>query len=260
MTQQLTAGKAGNINITLVDDNGAAVQASAVSWTLYDEAGNELFTGTVAGFVANAAVATVALTDVQTTITTPTAAREIILSCTTTAGEVEVREAFLIVSSAPLQVAVNSFQTATETVLTRSEFAKLDGWDRATKQMQRAAMIEAYRRILRVQLQLHAVPDTYNRVAWFERKVPLSRLSADEFNSLPEGFKRAVKRAQLVEANILLGGDKVGDKIKAGIVSETIGESSMFFNSKPYLNLPISKQAYEELKSYVRLVVEVARA
>lgn len=260
MTKQLTAGKAGRITVTLVDDNGAAVQASAVSWTLYDEAGAELFAGTADAFIANDAAATVALTGDQTTISAPSVAREIVLSCTTIAGEVEVREAFLIVSGAPLTVAVNSFQTLTEATLTRTGFAKLDGWDRATKAGRSAAMIEAYRRILRVSLQLRQVPDTYNRIAWYGRRVPLSRLSADDFNALPDNFKTAIKRAQIVEADVLLGGDKIGDKRRDGIVSETIGEASMFLNSKPYLNLPISRQAYEELKSFIRIVVQLGRA
>jgi hypothetical protein len=260
MPKQLTAGKAGTITVTLVDDNGAAVQASAVSWKLFDEVGNELFAGTVDSFNANDPTARVDLTAEQTTTTEPMVARELIVECTTATDTVEVREAFLIVSAVPLTVAENTFQTLTESLLTRAEFASLPGWDRATRDQQIAAMIQAYRHIVRVPLTLQALPDTYNRINWWGRKVPLARLDAAEFNELPLAFRRAVKRAQLAEANVLLGGDRVGDKIRAGIVSETTGESSMFFNSKPYLNLPISKQAYEELKSFVRLVVQVARA
>jgi hypothetical protein len=268
MPKQLTAGQAGSITVTLVDDNDTAVQATAVSWTLYDAQGNDLATGTADGFAANDASATVALTADQLTITAPVPgapvpasdAREIVLSCTTTDGAVEVREAFLIVSSAPLQVSVNSFQTYTESVLLRTEFANLVGWDNATKQMQIAAMQEAYRRLLRVSVELHAYPDTYRRIAWWGRRVPLSRINEDEFRNLPESFQRAMKRAQLAEANVLLGGDPADDKRAAGIISESIGDAKMFFSSRPYLNLPISRQAYEEIKSFIRIVVQVARA
>lgn len=268
MPKQLTAGQAGSINVTLVDDNGTAVQATAVSWTLYDAQGNPLGTGTVDGFQAQDASATVALTADQLTITAPVPgapvpasdAREIVLSCTTATDTIEVREAFLIVSSAPLQVAVNSFQTFPEAVLIRSEFANLTGWDNATKQMQVAAMQEAYRRLLRVSVELHAYPDTYQRIAWWGRRVPLSRINEDEFRSLPHSFQHAMKRGQLAEANVLLGGDPAGDKREQGIISESMGEAKMFFNSRPYLNLPISRQAYEEIKSFIRIVVQVARA
>jgi hypothetical protein len=268
MPKQLTAGLAGSITVTLVDDNGTAVQATAVSWTLYDAQGNPLGNGTVDTFVPNDQNATVALTADQLTIQPPVVgapvpasdAREIVLECTTASDVVEVREAFLIVSSAPLQVSLNSFQTYPEAVLLRTEFANLAGWDEATKQMQIAAMQEAYRRLLRVSVELHAYPDTYQRIAWWGRRVPLSRISADEFRALPQSFQRAMKRAQLAEANVLLGGDPASDKREMGIISESIGESKMFFNSKPYLNLPISRQAYEEIKSFIRIVVQVARA
>lgn len=259
MTQQLTAGKPATINIVLVDDNGTAVDASAVSWKLYDETGNELFAGTVDGFTASDAAAAVTLTAEQTSIDTPMAAREIVLECVTTAGAVEVREAVLFVSSAPLTVMVNSFQTATEAVLTRAEIARLDAYDNAPKAQQRAAMIEAHRRLLRVAYQL---PQSYSmdNINWGSRRVPLTRINEETFRKLPEGFRRAMKRAQLVEANALLEINSVDQKRKEGIVSETIGEASMFLNSKPYLNLPISRSAYEEVKTFVVLIVEIARA
>jgi hypothetical protein len=268
MPKQLTAGQDGTINVTLVDDNDTAVQATAVSWSLNDAQGNPLGSGTVDGFVAGASSATVALTAALLTLTAPVVgapvpasdAREIVLACTTAPGVVEVREAFLIVSSAPLQCAVNSFQTFPEAVLLRTEFANLAGWDEATKQMQIAAMQEAYRRLLRVSVELHAYPDTYKRIAWWGRRVPLSRINEDEFRALPHSFQHAMKRAQLAEANVLLGGDPAGDKREMGIISESIGEAKMFFQSRPYLNLPISRQAYEEIKSFIRIVVQVARA
>jgi hypothetical protein len=155
---------------------------------------------------------------------------------------------------------VNSFQTYAEAVLTASQFAGLVGWENSSKNMQIAAMQEAWRRLLRVSVELHAFPDTYQRIAWWGRRVPLARISEDEFRSLPHSFVNAIRRAQLAEANVLLGGDPADDKRQAGIVSESIGESKMFFQSRPYLNLPISRQAYEEIKSFIRIVVQVARA
>lgn len=259
MTQQLTAGKPATINIILVDDNGTAVDASAVSWTLYDETGAQLDAGTVPGFVTSSPAAAIALTADQTTIDSPMAAREIVLECETTAGAVEVREAFLIVSSAPLTVMVNSFQTATEAVLTRAEIAQLPAYDVASKAQQRAAMIEAHRRLLRVAYQL---PQSYSmdNINWGSRRVPLTRINAETFRKLPEGFQRTMRRAQLIEANSLLQINSVEQKRRDGIVSETIGEASMFLNSKPYLNLPISRAAYEEVKNFVVLIVELSRA
>jgi hypothetical protein len=84
-------------------------------------------------------------------------------------------------------------------------------------------------------------------------------MSVESFDLLPAGFLRAIKRAQLIEANVILGGDVVGRKRQDGILSETIGESSASFSDKPFLNLPISRQAYEELRRYIVIRIGVAR-
>lgn len=258
MTRQFTAGKPAKISIVLQDDMDTAVDASAVTWTLYDERGNPLTTGAAAGFTESDPAAVVELTAEQTAVDGPLAAREIVLECTTTDGAVEVREAVLFVSSAPLTVAVNSFQTATEAVATRAEIARLEAFDAAPKVQRTAAMIEAHRRILRVAFQIPQAFDISN-IAWGSRRVPLARLKEDDLRRLPEAFQRALRRAQLIEANSLLEVNTVDQKRKEGVVSETIGEASMFLSSKPYLNLPISRAAYEELKSFIVLIVEVAR-
>jgi hypothetical protein len=143
-------------------------------------------------------------------------------------------------------------------VLTRAEITRLEAFDAAPKAQRTAAMIEAHRRILRVAFQIPQAYDISN-IAFGSRRVPLSRLTEDDFRRLPDGFRRAVKRAQLIEANSLLEINTVDQKRREGVVSETIGEASMFLNSKPYLNLPISRAAYEELKTFVVFVIEVAR-
>lgn len=93
----------------------------------------------------------------------------------------------------------------------------------------------------------------------YARRIRIRNLNETQFNALPSKFTRAIKRAQLIEANIILGGDVVGKKRQDGIISETIGESSAFFNSKPYLNLPISRQSYEELRTYILFKVGTLR-
>lgn len=258
MTRQFTAGKPAKISIVLVDDMDTAVVASAVTWTLFNEVGEELATGTASNFTAEDPAAVVELTVEQTSTEVPAAAREIVLQCETADGAVEVREAFLFVSSAPLKVCVNSFQTPTEAVLTRAEIARLEAYDAASKMQRTAAMIEAYRRILRVSVQIPQAFDI-NNIAWCQRRVPLARLTESDFRRLPQGFLTAIRRAQLVEANSLLAVNTVEQKRREGVVSETIGEASMFLSSKPYLNLPISRATYEELKAFVVLVIEVAR-
>jgi hypothetical protein len=199
--------------------------------------------------------------------------REIVVSLTQSDGdETEIRDYFVLVASNPLAVAFNTFVTYPEALRYRTEFGSLDGWDVAPRERQQAALIEAYRRLCRVSFRVpgasldgsnvdRANYGTGTDSGWFwGSRVRISTLNQAQFDALPATFRHAVKRAQMAEANVLLGGDPVGAKRQAGIVSETTGESSMFFQSRPYLNLPVSRQAYEEIKRYVSLRIGINRA
>ena len=56
-----------------------------------------------------------------------------------------------------------------------------------------------------------------------------------------------------------LGGDVIGKRRQEGILSETTGESSMMFNSRPALDLPICRAAYRELAGYIYRRVGLVR-
>jgi hypothetical protein len=134
-----------------------------------------------------------------------------------------------------------------------------------------SALADAFERLLRMSFKvpfLDAMTHASNYAAYGDGtdtpfglcgRVKLRGMSVESFDLLPAGFLRAIKRAQLIEANVILGGDVVGRKRQDGILSETIGESSASFSDKPFLNLPISRQAYEELRRYIVIRIGVAR-
>ena len=62
MIANRTADQATKINVPLVDANGTCVDATAVTWKLFDERGEELAAGTPADFTAGDTAATVELT------------------------------------------------------------------------------------------------------------------------------------------------------------------------------------------------------
>jgi hypothetical protein len=274
MLSNRTASQPSRFTIPAVDEAGNPIDAVSASWELFDERGVSIDAGVVADFEPSIPevsfeieAASMNLADGEIS-----SGREIVVSLTQADGdEIELRDYFVLVARNPLAVAQNSFVTFPEALRVRGEFGSLDGWDGAPRERQQAALVEAYRRLCRMSFKVPGANldgSNVNRAnygtgtdegwAWGSR-VRVSTLSQAQFDALPATFRHAVKRAQLAEANVLLGGDPVGAKRQAGIVSETTGESSMFFQSRPHLNLPISRQAYEEVKRYVSLRIGLLR-
>lgn len=269
-----TANQTSKFVISLIDDTGTPHEAVSASWELFDDRGNSIVAGVVADYTAAAPTAVFEIDG--TSLTLPVgetnAGREIVVFLTTSDGdEIEVRDYFLVVARNPLAVTTNSFVSYPEALALRQEFGQLIGWDGNDQTRHAQALIEAYRRLCRMSFkvpgfvasgkdQKSAVYGLGTDAPWMSSpRVRVSTLTLEQFDALPETFRRALKRAQLAEANVLLGGDPIGDKRKAGIISETIGETSAFFQSKPYLNLPISKQAFEEVRRFVFMRIGIAR-
>lgn len=250
----------------------------SASWELFDARGVSLATGTIADFDATSCVASfeVAGSYLGLPAGASSIGREIvvyvILSDNST---VEFRDYFLIVSPHPLAIMQNSFVTYPEALALRTEFSSLPGWDGQERTQQTAALAQAYRHLCRMSFKVpgyNGTIDNQKKAYWGTgsdvgifwdrggRRVRAGTLTLEEFDGLPEVFRRSLQRAQMAEADALLGGDPIMDKRKSGIISETVGESSAFFQSRPHLNLPISRQAYEEVKRFVYLRVGISRA
>jgi len=277
MLANRTASQPSIFTIPVTDEAGAHIDATSASWELFDERGVTIDAGAVADFDASSPTVTFEIEAASLALPNgaQSAGREIVVYLTTSGGQHEVRDYFLITSPQPLALMQNSFITYPEALAIRTEFASLPGWDGNERTRQCAALAQAFRSLCRMAYKVpgyNGTIDNQDKAYWGVgsdqglfwdrggRRVRVSTLTAEEFDGLPEPFRRALKRAQIAEANVLLGGDPVGDKRKAGIISETVGESSSFFNSKPYLNLPISKQAYEEVQRFVYLKVGIRRA
>jgi len=278
MLSNRTASQPSRFIISILDAEGVRIPAVSASWGLFDEQGVQIDAGAIVDF--NPAEDFVSFDVDATALSLPAdavnAGREIVVYLTGATGDqIEVRDYFLVVSSQPLAVMTNSFVTYPEALAIRTEFSTLLGWDGVDRDQQCRALAQAFRNLCRMSYKVpgyNGTIDNQDKAYWGlgsdegifwdrgGRRVRVSTLTPEEFSLLPAAFKRALKRAQLAEASVLLGGDAIGDKRRAGLISETVGESSAFFDSKPYLNLPISKQAYQEVQRYVYLKVGIRRA
>lgn len=189
------------------------------------------------------------------------ALRSVVVHFTTPGGLVKTTSEYIVEEEQTLVVNVNTFQTYGESVLNAYELFNLAGWSAASQQDRASALIAARRNIS--QLRFRYVFDAYQNIV--ENTVGVSDLSLitpSNWATLPADFKAALKRAQILEADFLLtGGENLVDvKRRMGIVSETIGESSMFMRSVKPLDLAICRRALKELSKYVLHRVRTTRS
>lgn len=179
---------------------------------------------------------------------------------TTPAGDVAASDQYIIEAERTLVVNVNTFQTYGEATLGAYELFGLQGWTMASKQDREMALVAARRNIS--QLRFRYVFDAYQSIVENTFGVSdLTLIAKSTWDTLPEDFKGALKRAQILEADFLLtGGENAVDvKRRMGIISETIGESSMFMRAAKPIDQAVCRRAMKELSKYTLNRVRIAR-
>jgi hypothetical protein len=181
--------------------------------------------------------------------------------------EITVTYRYVVEVQDKLTVMGNSFQTIETALMTRMDLPALDGWDNASEQEQTAALVTAHDRICRLTFRYRVSQeamewDSINPYWGLYRYVTDMRLRGlDEWTSeFPDDFKVALNRAQLYEADTILGGDPIGDKISQGIVSESTGEAKMFFRNRPPLRHPVGPNCLQVLAPYLYTNNRLTRA
>lgn len=196
------------------------------------------------------------------------AARVIDVEFTTAKGTYAAQSIYLIETPDQLVFLTNSFVTAAEALMTRRDMPTLDGWDAAVEGDRVAALITAHSRLCRMTYRYKSNASvTQSRVTWGEPEdegftyiVDIETLTAEEWVVIPLIVRQAFQRAQMAEADTHLRGDPIGDKRRAGILSEKTGESAMSFGSTPEVRMAVSREALDYLSGYVFRSTRIARA
>jgi hypothetical protein len=247
--------------IDLIDTDGDPIKASAVSYRVVNQAETELVASTVLTSFAPGDPQAVVIVPADKNVLAAGAHRElrvIELLLTTDEGTVKLSHEYVIEADQMLTEGVNSFQNYATALLGAYDIPSLPGWDGAEKPQRIAALIQA--RLNIAQLTFSYVFDGSQDVMQPSFSLrDLTSLSDTEYASLPTEFKVAAKRAQILEADYLLGGDPVGDLRRQGIISSTIGPSTQFFRQRKPLDLPVCKRAVQALGKYVVLRVRLTR-
>jgi hypothetical protein len=199
--------------------------------------------------------------------------RQVTTTMVTSQGTFTDVQTYILRSVTPLVRMDNSFVALPETALVRHAMTNLSGWDAASEDDRIAAMISAYRNMTQLRFRFPIGEKTQSRIVDFYGMsvdnvfgrifvviADIIFYSDADFQQWPADFRSALQRAQMAEADNLLQGDPIGVKRAAGIIGETIGESTMNFRKIPEIQTPVSRAALIHLRGYLDSNIMVARA
>lgn len=167
----------------------------------------------------------------------------------TSKGTYVSEERYLLESGDGLVVYENSFMGYSEALIFGMDLSNTPGWDGALPREQISALKEAYSQIVKLRFS----------VSDFNVDFAFNELLPEHLAVIPDYFLEDLKRAQIAEADLFLGGDPIDYKRRMGLMSETIGESSNMFRPGKPIFQTIGSRAMRYLSRYLLLRKKVTR-
>jgi hypothetical protein len=280
MATFVAAGTDVTLTLPLVDSSGNQLTVSAISYRVTDEGGSEIVAKTaLAGFVSGNADAVITVPAAFNALPAgkTRALRNIELSLTIDGNTVFKHASYVIELPDPLVVGVNSFTSLPGAVFAAASIPNLAAWDAASDEQRIAALIDARAHIVQLsfaqlssnvnwgQDSLNFIPEGAYDTNYvgnsnlFMFSGNLDLLRPDQFAQLPSRFVDALVKAQVAEADYILGGNDIEKKRQDGLIQDNIGESrQMFRNGKP-LQLPVCRRALAYLSYFVTFSKRIGR-
>jgi len=254
------------VEIDLIDRSGTVITPVTADYKVYDETGALLGSSslTVVGSESSLSVTVAAADNI---ITDPNGARTVLLNVQSVSGTHQLTATYVIQLFGFLSVPVQSGMTETEAAILNVDMPSIIGYDNATEEDRRAALLEAWSRLSRMAYKPWREYDKTSASSAYETHPTivdgdfrLNELDAGGWAVLPAPFKAALKRSQMIEADVILEGDPTWDRRVDGLMSKTVGESSeMFRPGKPVITA-VSMKAMRELSGFLSFSVKIGRA
>lgn len=249
---KFVAGQACKVRVDIYDTKGMSIVPSSVTFSIFDADDVALVTNSVfPGSIGNTYVDI----DVDATINeTPESkdVRRVEVTATLDSGSTTVQsQTYIIEAGVSLVVSDNSFQTFQSAIMNADEIPNTMGFDGAEDGERIAALKQAYINIAALRYE-YTTANSMTRIGGKLNITYLNEYTLEEFLELPKDFIKALRKAQVAEADSILGGDPVEDLRQSGIMSKTVGESSQMFRPGAPMKLPLSRPAFEMLKKYIR--------
>lgn len=244
MYPHLLAGKTVKTLVPFVDADGTALTTPllSASYSVLDENEVEVHSGVLT-------VGELALSDytveVSGAINTLTAdavrgLRTVVLTMEDTSGTHVISELYYIELNQTLRAGFNSMMTYSQALMLVPDIPLLEGWDAALADSdRRAALVEAYERLGRFRLNANYEEST------------IALYNTTSISTLDSRILSDFRKAQIIEANALLGGEPHHERRLAGVMSESAGESTTFYRTGMALSRGISSRAYAYIVRYL---------
>lgn len=231
---------------------GTQIYPDAVSYRVLDTSNVEVVATTVLSIEADDTQAEITIPAVSNALTNDEtrAMRIVEVTVTTNNGVVIILDRYLIVSGDGLTVNDNTFMLYNEALMLAFDIPGLSSWNLSPEQERIAALIEAYNAINKLK---------FNVKGFSSEPFMLSEMTDDLWLEAPADFIKALKRAQVAEADVVLGSDWIEDKRRDGLMSETIGESSNMFRPGKPIVMQVRSRAMRYLAGYISLSKKVSR-
>jgi hypothetical protein len=268
--------------IDLIDSAGNALTVNSVDSRVVNQDGTELVArAPLSGFSAGDATASVTVPANLNVVATGNTReiRTIDLYCQLESGTVLITRSYAVELTDPLVVGVNTFQGFPQAQLTALDMPNIDAWHAASDQQKLQALMDAREHIVQLnfnllnsnvnfgQDQLAYVPEGQFQSSYVARNSlfifngNLAILNATQYAALPERFKTQLRKAQVAEANFILGGSPTDSMRNAGIIEDKVGESSQRFRDRGVpLHLPVCRRALDYLSYYVTFAKRIGRS
>lgn len=177
-------------------------------------------------------------------------------------GTLKRRFSYAVETNVKLQIMENSFMGYEYAFIVANEFVNKAAWMTADEGTRKTALVDAFNRLTRIPMKWNPRDENGNPIREIENVIDRDlwiEINLDAFALFPTHFKRALRRAQFVEANALLTGDVIAEKRRAGILSETVGESSVRL-SNGILDFGISSETMDVLTGYLHFDLRIVRS
>ena len=252
------------ITVPFTDKNGAVIVPLQISAMLFDGEDIVLIdfgsltvvpASTSKIISINAAFNTLGVDEVRS-------ARVLQVDLTTAAGVVTKILSYVVEAEQTLLIMNNTFQSFAAAEILSLTTASSQAWLSADEVRQRAALSEAFRRLTNIPMRYSFRDDLGNLLISEEKLIERdqwSGINKDAFDAFPAHFKRALRQAQFLEANEILQGDAVASRHRSGIISETIGESSVTLRAGR-IDWGIGSLTMNALAGYIYFNMRIARA
>jgi len=261
------AGTQVTLSIPLTDINGNILAPSSVDFRVVDESGAEIVATTATSFALGDSSVDVIVSAAHNTLSDGVlrGLRVIQLIITDDSGAVAyIDTPYLIELESTLVVLGNSYQTLHQAILNSIDIANIDYWLGATDQQRTAALVSAFHRIGKLRFSPYrgesgSTTDTAS-FDYADNDINcINELTLEQFNALPARFLACLNRAQIIEADSLLGGDPVAKKREEGLMADSVGQSSIMFRPGKPISMGVAKRTLEELSGYLLFNLGIGR-